>query len=82
MCAGNFTLPGHLSSGSRSLLLQMLMVDPSRRIQLQDIKRHPWFEEKLPAYLRTLRPAAACGGPPDALVLNQMAKVFTLNPKP
>ncbi|CDJ60900.1 CAM kinase, SNF1 family, putative, partial [Eimeria maxima] len=72
---GNFTLPGHLSSGSRSLLLQMLVVDPSKRIQLKDIKKHPWFEERLPSYLRNLKPSNLSGGPPDALVLNQMAKL-------
>lgn len=61
------------------MLLQMLAVDPSRRIRLGAIKSHPWFQE-LPQYLLLLRPAAAAAATPDALVLNQMAKVP--NPKP
>ena len=80
---GSFTLPGHLSTWSRHLLVQMLVVDPSKRIRLEDIKNHPWFEERLPSYLRTIKPRANFGGPPDALVLNQMVKVYkTLNHKP
>ncbi|CDJ44890.1 CAM kinase, SNF1 family, putative, partial [Eimeria tenella] len=71
---GSFTLPGHLSLWSRDLLLQMLAVDPSRRIRLGAIKSHPWFQE-LPQYLLLLRPAAAAAATPDALVLNQMAKL-------
>lgn len=72
---GSFTLPGHLSTWSRHLLVQMLVVDPSKRIRLQDIKEHPWFEDRLPHYLRVLRPRSSLGAPPDALVLNQMAKL-------
>eukprot|EP01071_Lankesteria_metandrocarpae_P005606 Lankesteria_metandrocarpae@DN4061_c0_g1_i1.p1 len=48
---GNFTLPGHLSEASRSLIIRMLVVDPSKRISLRDVRRHPWFCQNLPAYL-------------------------------
>jgi serine/threonine protein kinase len=31
----------------RSLLAQMLRIDPSQRIQPQDVLNHPWFQEQL-----------------------------------
>ncbi|OEH73966.1 hypothetical protein cyc_05354 [Cyclospora cayetanensis] len=72
---GSFTLPGHLSASSRHLLVQMLVVDPSKRIRLEGIKEHPWFQERLPDYLRSIKPRVSFCGPPDALVLNQMSKL-------
>lgn len=29
----------------------MLVVDPMKRITIPEIRRHPWFTHKLPAYL-------------------------------
>eukprot|EP00922_Rhytidocystis_sp_ex-Travisia-forbesii_P044740 GHVS01066676.1.p1 GENE.GHVS01066676.1~~GHVS01066676.1.p1 ORF type:complete len:847 (-),score=66.73 GHVS01066676.1:451-2991(-) len=48
---GNFTLPGHLSENSRSLIVRMLVVDPAKRITFKEIRRHPWFRQNLPPYL-------------------------------
>mmetsp|Transcript_17726 Transcript_17726/g.48958 ORF Transcript_17726/g.48958 Transcript_17726/m.48958 type:complete len:524 (-) Transcript_17726:271-1842(-) len=53
---GNFTLPGHLSSEAKDLIVQMLVVDPTRRITFAQIRRHSWFQRDLPEYLSgTLR---------------------------
>jgi 5'-AMP-activated protein kinase catalytic alpha subunit len=30
----------------------MLVVDPMKRITIPEIRQHPWFQYKLPAYLR------------------------------
>lgn len=48
---GNFTLPGHLSSEAKDLIVQMLVVDPTRRITFSQIRRHSWFLRDLPEYL-------------------------------
>ena len=52
---GIYTLPGHLSEGSRDLIPRLLVVDPMRRYTIEDIRRHPWFQTRLPMYL-TLQP--------------------------
>eukprot|EP00747_Dinoflagellata_sp_TGD_P180571 gnl/TRDRNA2_/TRDRNA2_33226_c0_seq2.p1 gnl/TRDRNA2_/TRDRNA2_33226_c0~~gnl/TRDRNA2_/TRDRNA2_33226_c0_seq2.p1 ORF type:complete len:391 (+),score=65.49 gnl/TRDRNA2_/TRDRNA2_33226_c0_seq2:52-1173(+) len=53
---GNFTLPGHLSSEAKDLIVQMLVVDPTRRITFSQIRKHSWFLKDLPEYLAgTLR---------------------------
>jgi len=48
---GNFTLPGHLSSEAKDLIVQMLVVDPTRRITFAQIRKHSWFMKDLPEYL-------------------------------
>jgi len=48
---GNFTLPGHLSAEAKDLIVQMLVVDPTRRITFSQIRRHSWFQKDLPEYL-------------------------------
>jgi len=48
---GNFTLPGHLSSEAKDLIVQMLVVDPTRRITFAQIRKHTWFMKDLPEYL-------------------------------
>jgi len=48
---GNFTLPGHLSSEAKDLIVQMLVVDPTRRITFAQIRKHSWFQRDLPEYL-------------------------------
>jgi len=49
---GNFTLPGHLSSEAKDLLVQMLVVDPVKRITFRQIRNHRWFKSNLPDYLQ------------------------------
>lgn len=55
--AGMYSLPSHLSQLSRDLILRMLVVDPMKRITIQEVRSHAWFLHKLPAYL-TLPPEA------------------------
>lgn len=55
--SGMYSLPTHLSQSSRDLILRMLVVDPMKRITIKDVRKHQWFQHKLPAYL-ALPPAA------------------------
>jgi len=48
---GRFQLPGHLSSDAKDLIVQMLVVDPTRRITFAQIRKHTWFQKDLPDYL-------------------------------
>lgn len=48
---GIYTLPSHLSPGSRDLISRMLFVDPLKRITMAEIRHHPWFVVHLPRYL-------------------------------
>jgi len=49
--SGMYSLPSHLTQSSRDLILRMLVVDPMKRITIPEIRQHPWFQHKLPAYL-------------------------------
>ena len=51
-----YSLPSHLSPSARELVLRMLVVDPIKRITIAEVRQHPWYQHKLPAYL-TLPPA-------------------------
>lgn len=48
---GIYTIPSHISPGARDLLQRMLVVDPIKRITIQQIQKHPWFRQHLPLYL-------------------------------
>lgn len=50
-----YSLPSHLSQSARELILRMLVVDPIKRITIAEVREHPWYKHKLPAYL-TLPP--------------------------
>mmetsp|Transcript_11685 Transcript_11685/g.48585 ORF Transcript_11685/g.48585 Transcript_11685/m.48585 type:complete len:371 (-) Transcript_11685:630-1742(-) len=52
---GFYTIPGYLSEDSKSLITKMLLVDPMKRITVDGIRKHPWFQTRLPRYL-SLRP--------------------------
>ena len=48
---GKFYLPSTLSLEAIDLLKRILQVDPKKRIGIDDIKKHPWFNiEKNPMY--------------------------------
>ena len=49
--SGMYSLPSYLSQPARDLVLKMLVADPMNRISIKDIRRHPWFQHKLPIYL-------------------------------
>jgi len=40
-----------VSKRARDLITKMLVVDPLKRIKIEDIRRHPWFLDSLPQYL-------------------------------
>ena len=48
---GYFKIPTHLSHGAVDLLTSMLQVNPVKRITIQQIKDHEWFQKDLPDYL-------------------------------
>ncbi|WAR57804.1 hypothetical protein PtB15_5B34 [Puccinia triticina] len=55
--SGLYSLPPHLSSGSRHLLSRMLVVDVNKRITIPEIRELDWFKQDLPEYLKqTARP--------------------------
>lgn len=73
---GHYTLPGHLSEQSRSLLLRMLTVDPVKRITFKEIRRHPWFRVNLAPYLSSsscLRASMTDALDPE--IIEQMTKM-------
>merc|ERR1711871_1503826 len=49
--SGMYSLPTHLSQLARNLIPRMLEVDPMKRITIPEVRRHVWFQHKLPAYL-------------------------------
>ncbi|KAI9482945.1 MAG: kinase-like domain-containing protein [Benjaminiella poitrasii] len=51
---GIYTMPSYLSSETKALLTSMLVVDPLKRITIQEIRKNSWFNKNLPAYLRPL----------------------------
>jgi len=50
--SGMYSLPTHLSQLPKNLIPRMLEVDPMKRITIPEIRLHPWFQHKLPPYLR------------------------------
>lgn len=64
--SGNYHLPSHLSEDARYLLSRMLVVDPVRRITINEIRQLPWFNQNLPHYLQPL-PATPLLEKPDSL---------------
>lgn len=50
--SGMYSLPSHLSQLARNLIPRTLEVDPMKRITIPEIRLHPWFQHKLPPYLR------------------------------
>ncbi|KAF7732742.1 Protein kinase [Apophysomyces ossiformis] len=51
---GIYTMPSFLSPETKYLLTSMLVVDPMKRITIQEIRQNPWFNTNLPDYLRPL----------------------------
>ena len=44
-------MPSFLSPETKYLLTSMLVVDPMKRITIQEIRQNPWFNTNLPEYL-------------------------------
>lgn len=49
--SGVFPIPEYLNKTVVSLLCQMLQVDPLKRANIEEIKKHEWFQIELPTYL-------------------------------
>lgn len=49
--SGIFAIPEYLNKTVISLLCQMLQVDPLKRANIEEIKKHDWFQRDLPNYL-------------------------------
>ncbi|CAH7671030.1 CAMK/CAMKL/AMPK protein kinase [Phakopsora pachyrhizi] len=50
--SGLYSLPPHLSTGSRHLLSRMLVVDVNKRITIPEIRKLEWFNQDLPDYIK------------------------------
>lgn len=50
--SGMYKLPPNLTHLAKNLIPRMLEVDPMKRITIPEIRLHPWFQHKLPPYLR------------------------------
>lgn len=44
----DYVIPDHLSADLKDLLSKMLVADPTKRISLEKIFQHPWFNKDLP----------------------------------
>ncbi|KAH8379572.1 hypothetical protein KR009_005653 [Drosophila setifemur] len=49
--SGIFPIPEYLNKQVVNLVCQMLQVDPLKRANIEEIKKHEWFQKDLPAYL-------------------------------
>ncbi len=52
---GIYILPGYLTNLGRNLIAKMLVTNPIARITIKEIKKHPWFQIRLPRYLSFLK---------------------------
>lgn len=54
---GDFHIPSHVSPLLTDLLRKIIVVDPLRRIQMEDVFRHPWFvqtcADPIPSFVDT-----------------------------
>ena len=49
--SGIFPIPEYLNKQVVTLVCQMLQVDPLKRANIEEIKKHDWFQKDLPTYL-------------------------------
>jgi serine/threonine protein kinase len=68
---GKYKMPNFLSGPCQDLIRQMLNVDPLKRITIPEIKKHAWFLQDLPDYLRDF--------PEDNIDMNEMFEVSRLD---
>ncbi|KAJ3437462.1 protein kinase [Anaeramoeba flamelloides] len=47
ICSGSYRVPSTLTKIQKDLLRRMLTVDPKKRITIEEIKKHPWFNLNL-----------------------------------
>lgn len=71
---GIYILPSYLSDTSKDIISKMLVTDPLKRINICEIRRHPWFLQDLPRYLAMPIRVGAHLENIDEDVLNQAAE--------
>ncbi|KAI8370570.1 uncharacterized protein BYT42DRAFT_617113 [Radiomyces spectabilis] len=52
--AGKYTIPDEVSPKAKDLITRILVVDPSKRLTMEQIMAHPWFREVEPTNLAML----------------------------
>ncbi|OBZ88240.1 Serine/threonine-protein kinase GIN4 [Choanephora cucurbitarum] len=52
--SGRYVMPDNISRSAQDLIQRILVVDPSKRLNMQQIMLHPWFREVEPFNLHTL----------------------------
>ncbi|GAA5881260.1 hypothetical protein JCM3774_002867 [Rhodotorula dairenensis] len=60
---GEYYMPPELPTDAQDLIRKMLVVDPEKRIKMDDVLRHPWVTRKPPRLIYGQRPPA----PPDVV---------------
>jgi len=74
--SGIYTLPSHLSALARDLIPRMLVVDPMKRIKINEIREHAWVRTRLPHYLAVPPPETSIQARKiDEEVLEQVIKM-------
>ncbi|CAI5952664.1 unnamed protein product [Closterium sp. NIES-65] len=72
--AGAYSRPTHVTPAVQDLLARLLVVDPTMRATIPEIRRHPWFLPWfLPSDLIRLQEDTAAGRPAAPLQLNATA---------
>lgn len=75
---GYFKIPTHLSQGAVDLVTAMLQVSPVKRITIQQIKDHRWFQQDLPEYLFPQRSQDNTGSTIDLAVVNEVCQKLSV----
>ncbi|GAA5816902.1 hypothetical protein MFLAVUS_010437 [Mucor flavus] len=52
--SGKYVMPDNISRSAQDLIRRILVVDPSRRLNMQQIMAHPWFRETEPINITVL----------------------------
>ncbi|KAI8813438.1 kinase-like domain-containing protein [Cladochytrium replicatum] len=71
---GIFSLPSFLSPATRKLLTSILVVDPLKRMTIQEIRENEWFQVNLPDYLQPLPDVQEEGAEIDEGIVNELVK--------
>ncbi|KAF2124942.1 kinase-like protein [Dothidotthia symphoricarpi CBS 119687] len=56
---GEYTVPGFVSAEAKDLIKRLLVLDPEKRIALEDVERHPWIVKHCKGSLRANERASA-----------------------
>lgn len=52
--SGKYIMPDNISRSAQDLIRRILVVDPSKRLNMQQIMSHPWFRETEPINISVL----------------------------